>query len=225
MRRLVAELTKKSEEAATGKPQQPAATPLNAAEAARRNRVAELRAEIENIDRQVARRQEQEEQLRKVIAAYQARVDATPTRESELVALTRDYDTLQKVYTNLLGKKEDSKVAANLERRQIGEQFKILDPARLPERPASPNRAQINLLGALGGLALGLALVALREYQDATIKSDNDVTATLSLTVLALVPMAATTRQFNRRVRGRLVMTAIAGMTVVATVVMLWRFA
>ena len=72
---------------------------------------------------------------------YQARVESTPTRESELIELTRDYDTLQKTYTSLLGKKEDSKIAANLERRQIGEQFKILDPARMPERPFSPDRS------------------------------------------------------------------------------------
>jgi protein tyrosine kinase modulator len=224
MRRLVAELTKKAEAEPAGKASK-AETALSPAESARRNRVAELQAEIENIDRQVARKQEQEEQLRKVIAAYQSRVDATPTRESELVSLTRDYDTLQKVYTTLLAKKEDSKVAANLERRQIGEQFKILDPARLPEKPASPNRAQIHLLGALGGLVVGLALIALREYQDATIKSDNDVVATLSLTVLAMVPVAATTKQFARKSRARMAFTAAAAMLVVATVVMLWRFA
>jgi outer membrane lipoprotein SlyB len=95
------------------------------------------------------------------MAQYQARVDAAPTRESELVALTRDYDTLQKVYTNLLAKKEDSKVAANLERRQAGEQFRVLDPARLPERPFSPNRMRMNLMGAVAGLAVGLIVGSL----------------------------------------------------------------
>ena len=49
----------------------------------------------------------------------------------------RDYTTLQAQYTGLLGKSQDAKVAANLERRQIGEQFKLLDPARLPQRPKS----------------------------------------------------------------------------------------
>ena len=65
-----------------------------------------------------------------MMAGYQASVDAVPTRESELIELTRDYETLQSIYTSLLSKREDSKIAANLERRQIGEQFKILDPAR-----------------------------------------------------------------------------------------------
>ena len=56
-------------------------------------------------------------------------------RESELVELTRDYSTMQAAYTNLLVKREDAMLAANLERRQIGEQFKLLDTASMPERP------------------------------------------------------------------------------------------
>ena len=70
-----------------------------------------------------------------------------PARETELAELTRDYTTLQQIYSDLLAKNEESKVAANLERRQIGEQFKLLDPARLPEKPISPNRLMINLIG------------------------------------------------------------------------------
>ena len=66
----------------------------------------------------------------------------------------------------------------NLERRQIGEQFRIIDPARMPERPISPDRCGINMMGLLAGLALGLALVALLEYRDTTFKTDEDVVTT-----------------------------------------------
>ena len=75
-----------------------------------------------------------------------------------MTELTRDYETLQHSYTGLLSKKEDAQIAANLERYQIGEQFKILDPARLPEKPFSPNRPRLYLLGAAVGLGLGIAL-------------------------------------------------------------------
>ena len=73
-----------------------------------------------------------EETRLRLIADYQQKVEAVPKRESELVELTRDYDILKKTYDSLLTKREDSKLAANLERRQIGEQFRILDPASLP---------------------------------------------------------------------------------------------
>jgi uncharacterized protein involved in exopolysaccharide biosynthesis len=56
----------------------------------------------------------------------------------------------------------DAAIAASLERRVIGAQFRILDPARLPGRPVGPNRLRVAAMGALVGLAVGLVLVVLR---------------------------------------------------------------
>ena len=103
--------------------------------------------------------------MRDALGGYQARIAAVPSRETELVELTRDYETLRQGYTNLLAKSENARMSTNLERRQIGEQFRVLEPARLPERPISPNRLQINTMGALGGLAVGMGLVLLLEYR------------------------------------------------------------
>src|SRR5438045_7724961 len=123
-----------------------------------------MKMELEKIDKQIADKVDAEQRLRATMAMYQRRIEAAAGRQSELTELTRDYQTLQTTYTSLLAKKEDSKVAANLERRQIGEQFKILDPARLPERPTSPNRAQLHAMGLLGGIGFGIALIAIVEY-------------------------------------------------------------
>ncbi len=91
-------------------------------------------------------------------------------------------------YNDLLRKSESSKLAVNLERRQIGEQFKIIDGARLPEGAVSPNRPKIIALGAALGLGLGLALVAFFEYRDSSMKTDDDVVTALALPVLARLP-------------------------------------
>ena len=88
-------------------------------------------------------------------AMYQSRIEATPAREAELASLTRDYETLQQSYRSLLQKKEESQISANLERRQIGEQFKILDPARMPEKPASPDRPRLYLIVILAAIGIG----------------------------------------------------------------------
>ena len=72
---------------------------------------------------------------------------------------TLELETLESNYRDLLMKKEQSLIAANLERRQIGEQFKLLDPARLPEAPISPNRLVLALLGAAAGFCLGMAMM------------------------------------------------------------------
>jgi uncharacterized protein involved in exopolysaccharide biosynthesis len=81
--------------------------------------------------------------------------DARP----DTAVMKLEYDTMSTIFKDLLTKREAAQTAANLERRQIGEQFKLLDPARLPERPFMPNRPFMMLVGAIAGLCLGLAMM------------------------------------------------------------------
>ena len=213
MKRVIADLEKKAEQEALQRPvsngqeaaQAPAATPE---EAQRRAKVREMKAEIESLDRQVAFKEAEERRLRGQIGQYQARLEAVPGLESDWVSLTRDYDTQKRNYEDLLSKSESSKVAANLERRQIGEQFRVLDPARMPERPVSPNRLQINGVGAALGLALGLALIGLLEYKDSSLRTEDDVRGALALPVIALVPYTASRGEIRRQKRRRLLTVA-----------------
>jgi hypothetical protein len=154
-----------------------------------------------------------------VLAGYQANVADVPVRETELVELTRDYETLRQIYTGLLTKTENARAAADLERRQIGEQFKVLDPAYLPERPISPNRPQINAAGALGGLAVGLGLMLLLEYRDRSLRTEDDVLDALALPVLALVPRMMSVAERKRYQRRRQVMRLAVGATVLLIVI------
>jgi len=145
------------------------------AEVARRVRAADLRVELDQLDRQVAFKESEDARLRALADGYQQRVERVPARESELAELTRDYSTLQALYQTLLSKHEEAKIAADLERRQIGDQFKVLDPPRTAEKPFGPRRWLINLVGTTAGLVLGFVLVSLLEYQDRTVKSIADV--------------------------------------------------
>jgi len=204
---------------------EPAAKPLTTEAAIQRNRIRDLKADIANLDRQIEGRQNEDRRLRGVIGDYQARVASVPTRESELVELTRDYETKSAFYKSLLSKRENSGIAADVIRQQIGEQFKILDPARVPERPFSPNKLRINLIGAFLGLAMGLGIVGLLEYRDTTFKSEDDVARVLELPVLALVPMMASEREM-RAVRRRHKLVALAACVMVissAVAVLLWK--
>jgi polysaccharide chain length determinant protein (PEP-CTERM system associated) len=217
MRRIVAELQQKADAEALARPVSAGAPVLSAAALRKRNLLAEMKGEMEKLDKQIAAKQDNEQRLRAAMTLYQKRLDAAPGRDSELTELTRDYRTLQTTYTSLLAKKEDSKVAANLERRQIGEQFKILDPARLPERPTSPNRPQLQSMGLLAGIAFGVALMGLVEYLDKTLKSEGDVMAALNLLVLATVPILPEVG--GRAARRRKVMAVSATMLLGAVAV------
>jgi polysaccharide chain length determinant protein (PEP-CTERM system associated) len=182
-----------------------AARPTGAAvtmDPAKRKRLLEARADLENLDRQLQAKIAEEGRLRGLVGMYQSRIEATPVREAELAALSRDYETQQLTYRGLLQKKEESQMAANLEKRQIGEQFKILDPARMPERPASPDRPRLYLIAALVAIVTGLGCAALAEFFDKSLRSESDVRAALNLMVLATVPMirdaSTRTRRFGR---------------------------
>jgi len=224
MRRTVAGLQQRAEAEALARPLSPdSGEILTPSQAAKRNRLKELKQELDALDRQIAAKRAEEDRLRKVVATYQARLEALPARETELAELTRDYATHQSLYQSLLAKSAESKIAANLESRQIGEQFKVLDPARRSERPFSPNRGRINMMGALAGLAIGLAFAAFFEYRDTSFRSQDDVTSVLHLPVLAQIPIMLTPAERRRLSRRRLVASvAVMGLCAGAGIVFWW---
>lgn len=223
-KRIIAELEAKAEREALSTALTPEAQPLpaNGQESPAVTRLTAMRLEAQEIRARLETRRQEDARLQRVMAGFTSRVEATPSLESELTELMRDYSTVQEQYTTLLRKNEESKIAVNLERRQIGEQFKVIDGARLPERAISPNRARINFLGLLGGLAFSLALVALLEYRDTTLKTDDDVIVSLALPVLAVIPAMvsdAERRKIKRKQRLLAVSASLAAMLMVVTVV------
>ena len=181
-----------------------------AAELSLQTKLRGLRDEMNRLDARLASLAADDQSVRDKIANFQIRVDAAPRRESELTELTRDYETLRNGYTSLLSKRQESKIAANLEQHQVGEQFKVLDPPRVPEKPFSPNRLRLNAVGAFAGLAIGLAIVVLLEFLDRSLKTAVDVMTVLKLPVLAQVPMMPSDKEVRQtRRRRRLVAVAL----------------
>jgi hypothetical protein len=141
-------------------------------------------------------------------------MDQVPGIESEWVALTRDYETQSASYKALLAKSENADLAANLEERQIGEQFRVLDPARMPVRPLGVDRLEINGMGAAIGLGIGLFFAALLELRDRTFHEANDIVEVLKLPVVALLPQRISDAD-RRRARLRKQVTAVAATVLV----------
>lgn len=137
---------------------------------------------------EVKRLKEEEKNLREQMNLYQRRIEDTPKREQELLLLSRDYDQLKSRYQSLLDKKMQAQMAENLERGQKGIQFKILDPAVLPEKPVKPDRNKILLIGAFVGLVVGLGLTWFRESFDQSFRTASDLEDYLGVPVLARVP-------------------------------------
>jgi capsular polysaccharide biosynthesis protein len=113
--------------------------------------------------------------------------------EQQFKELTRGYQTALDSYNELQKKRDEAAMAAELNRKQQGEQFRVLDPANLPDNPSFPNRRLFAAGGLGGGLALGLGIAFLLEMKDSSLKTERDIEFALRLPVLAMIPEIAAT--------------------------------
>ena len=119
---------------------------------------------------------------------YQTRIENTPIREQTIALLARDYQNSKETYESLLKKREEAQQAENLERRQKGEQFKVIDPAIIPEKPFKPNIQRILLFGLLLGMGSGFGVAFFREQMDRSFRDAEDLEVAFESKVLASIP-------------------------------------
>lgn len=185
---------------------------------------AELEAQLAEVKAEVETLSARERELRRRIALYRRRIEETPRVEQQLKDLSRDYETTLRNYQSLLDKILQARIAANLEQQQKGEQFNVLDPARIPQRPFKPNRPRIVLLGCLLGVALGGGLGFLAEYLDHSFHSEEELAAFAGVPVLAAVPHIETAWERQRRARRRRLAVGTAlGLSAAAALAVLVR--
>ena len=187
---------------------------LSAAEVQRRKQLDDMRLDLVQIKKNITNGEAEATGLQQQIKDYQARNEAIPIRETEMTKLLRDYGQTGAFYNDLLKKQQDSKMAKNAETRQLGQRFKMIEPARVPERPFEPDRGRLRLMGLAAGLAVGLLLVGLLEYRDTSFKTDDDIARILTLPVLAVVPLMQSASEERRAFRNRLLIGAGLGTTV-----------
>ncbi len=118
----------------------------------------------------------------------EGRVERTPSREQQLMILVRDYDNMQKNYQALLDKRLNARVAENLEKRQQGEQIRILDSANLPQKPEKPNRLLIMVFGLIGGAGLGVSVAIGLDRANPTFKRREEVEKLSGIRLLGVIP-------------------------------------
>jgi hypothetical protein len=109
----------------------------------------------------------------------------------------------------LLNKKLEAEVSVNMEKKQKGEKFQILDPAMLPEKPVFPNMKKLFLLVLVAGFNIGLGLVFLMEYLDTSFRSPKDIESNVGFPVLATVPVFFD-QKYKRRQRMNQVFSVVS---------------
>ncbi len=156
-----------------------------------------MKAQLNSSTVEISSLKKEREEIRKSIASVEAKVERSPRREQEMISLLRDYENLKKSYDDLLKKKLEADVSQNLEKRQKGTQFQILDPANLPEDPFKPDRKKVMGIALLIAITLGFGGTIGLEMLDPTLRGLSDFKHFYQLPVLACIPVIQD-RQYKR---------------------------
>jgi len=170
---------KPGDKAAQAKPSEAGVEPIS---------VQQLRAMIREQDERIRQKSAAQERIQHEIDSYQGRLQISPAVEQQFKDITRDYQTALQFYNGLLAKTDESQMSTDLERRQEGEQFQVLDSANLPQDPSFPIWWQFALGGLGAGLLIGLAIILVQEVRDKAIRDERDIELYLELETLALLP-------------------------------------
>jgi polysaccharide chain length determinant protein (PEP-CTERM system associated) len=161
----------------------------------------EVESQLKAIKVEIENRQRAVQDLQNRIGEYQGRLNMTPVREQQMAELTRNYDQSRKNYEQLEAKLDQSGMATDLEKQQQGEQFRVLDPPNLPQKPYSPNRLKLDLIGLVAGLMVGMAVLAGAEIVDDRIYSKEELAAIVVAPVLTEVPRLTTPAEEEQQLR------------------------
>jgi uncharacterized protein involved in exopolysaccharide biosynthesis len=130
----------------------------------------------------------EQEQVRARLAELEQRNAAAPMVERDYVALMSDLDSAQKKHAELQQKQMEAQLAENMETERKGERFTLIEPPVEPEKPVSPNRLLILLLGTVLAVGTAIGLMVLLEGLDTRIRSREDIISLLDVPPLAVIP-------------------------------------
>jgi polysaccharide chain length determinant protein (PEP-CTERM system associated) len=127
-------------------------------------------------------------EIKKATKVYQKRVEDTPEREQELLSIQRDYNNIRASYNSLLARRLEAELSVNMEKKQKGEQFRIIDYASLPEKPILPDVRIIFMFSIAIGFGIGGGIIFLLEFLNPAIENTEQIENELGLSILASIP-------------------------------------
>jgi len=150
--------------------------------------IRQLRLQIHQYQQVIDQSTSEQKRLQASINSYEARTSMSPDIEEQWKVLSRDYDSAQKFYNDLLSKKSSADLGTNMETHQEGEQLIIGQSANRPQTPAFPNRLFFMAGGLGAGLGLGVIIAIWLEFSDKSIRTERDAAVAMDLPLLISVP-------------------------------------
>ena len=145
-------------------------------------------AEARRAELRRAHAEEEIDRLEQKATEVQELLAQAPEIAKQLDELQREYQHLFLSYQDFSNRRLEAGVQADLERRQLGEQFRVLEAAFLAPAPSSPNRLIIVVIGVVLGFAMGSAIGVVLEAADTTVHTPRQLQTRFNLPVLAAIP-------------------------------------
>jgi polysaccharide chain length determinant protein (PEP-CTERM system associated) len=172
------------------------------------SQLAGAQSEIASVKRQIGDMRQKRESFRK-------RIEASPRVEERYRAFLVQRNNLQGKFDELTRKAMDARVAHGLEEEQLGERFSIIDAARLPEKPSSPNVPAILLIGLILGMGAGVGTAAVQESTDQTVHSSEHLARAVPFPLLVSIPEIVTEEDVAQR-KGKVRYALVGGALLLA---------
>jgi len=144
----------------------------------------ELEAEIYRND--IQKLEKKRESLASQIQMNEDSANMAPELEAQLSDLDREREILLKQYQISVNDRDQARLTLELEQGDTGT-YSIIDEANFPEKPDSPDRVRIALMGLLAGLVMGVGASLGRELLDSTLSTEEEAAAVLKMPVLVSV--------------------------------------
>ncbi|MBI4396171.1 MAG: polysaccharide biosynthesis tyrosine autokinase [Elusimicrobia bacterium] len=120
--------------------------------------------------------------------------------EQDLLAIESDKRINEDVYQSLLRRLESAHIAQHLDEMGQGGNFLVIDPARIPLRPAKPNPLVVAAASVFLAAFSGIGVVLIKEYFDSSFRGYSDAKDYLKQPVLACVPTLLAVQNGNATV-------------------------
>jgi len=127
---------------------------------------------------------EKQKKLNSLISRYSQKIEDLPNQEATLASLMRKRNAFEKMYTLLLDKREEMRVA-DLSRMQ---DIIVLDPAIEAMKPVAPNKKLNLLFAVLFGLVLGFFSVLIAQLSDRKFSDIRDIEKEFNYPILSVIP-------------------------------------
>jgi polysaccharide chain length determinant protein (PEP-CTERM system associated) len=147
-----------------------------------------IQSQIAQADEQIRKHEERQAQLQSQIKFHVTAISGVPAVQEQVASATNELALASDRYKRLEDRKFGADMFSDLESRQQGERFVLLEPAQPPDAPASPNRPLISSIAAAAGLLISLIVVAVLELIDPAVKTKREIAEYLKVPVFGEIP-------------------------------------